>query len=592
MFRYTSAVKRAGILALSCAMLSAAPISVYFTPAAANDMNGAYTNFIRYIDSARESIHLCLYEMDLIDVAARLAAKKQNGVKVSLFMESDATNNPRNGAALSILSKANIPVRFDRRGSLMHNKFILVDIRRVWIGSANITERGFFYNYNDCILIEDAVVAGRYYEHYLSLVDPLTFPGQLASKQNRFTVGDVPVEVYFSPGDGITGHYTAAVAKARDRIRFLCFAFSSLPLAYAMNERERDGVIVSGIFDDTFTDGLAKTKRLLPYDILKDQRLSYIAKDNDAAKIHHKCIMLDDDTVLTGSFNFSLNAERNDENAVIIKSKNVARRYISRYEELWREASEIPLRKFLQEAPDDEAKRACYRLAATAMDDIIKKGAFSGIVHEIVSGDTVRIAVSNMNELCTVRLYGIRAPYQGYRSQYPQLAYTRQFIAHEIMRHAVTVRFIRTNGFLSCEGIINVPGTVVSINEKMLADGFALPSTGMTSNTVNAGMIQAYMTASRQRRGLWSPELTLKESPEEFAARIKHEAMAKAERENTIALAAYDEGCLIGNRASRKFYLPGDVRYRSILARTSQDKLIYFKSEGDALNAGYARSGQ
>ena len=54
--------------------------------------------------------------------------------------------------------------------------------------------------------------------------------------------------------------------------------------------------------------------------------------DGNQALLHHKVIILDDKTVITGSFNFSKNAElNNDENTVIIKSPAVAKLYLDEY---------------------------------------------------------------------------------------------------------------------------------------------------------------------------------------------------------------------------------------------------------------------
>ena len=53
--------------------------------------------------------------------------------------------------------------------------------------------------------------------------------------------------------------------------------------------------------------------------------------------MHHKVIIIDDETVITGSYNFSRNAERsNDENILIIKNKEIAREFNREFRRCWR----------------------------------------------------------------------------------------------------------------------------------------------------------------------------------------------------------------------------------------------------------------
>jgi phosphatidylserine/phosphatidylglycerophosphate/cardiolipin synthase-like enzyme len=55
--------------------------------------------------------------------------------------------------------------------------------------------------------------------------------------------------------------------------------------------------------------------------------------------MHHKVIIIDRDTVVFGSFNFSRNAnESNDENLLIIYDAGFAGAFLAEYEKIWRQA--------------------------------------------------------------------------------------------------------------------------------------------------------------------------------------------------------------------------------------------------------------
>ena len=58
-------------------------------------------------------------------------------------------------------------------------------------------------------------------------------------------------------------------------------------------------------------------------------------------RVHFKVIVIDGETVITGSLNFSNNAdENNDENVVVVKSKTIAGRYLEEFERRWKEATD------------------------------------------------------------------------------------------------------------------------------------------------------------------------------------------------------------------------------------------------------------
>ncbi len=56
--------------------------------------------------------------------------------------------------------------------------------------------------------------------------------------------------------------------------------------------------------------------------------------------MHHKVFLIDDDTVVTGSANFSASGtQSNDENMLIIEDKALAAAYAAEFARRWDEAS-------------------------------------------------------------------------------------------------------------------------------------------------------------------------------------------------------------------------------------------------------------
>ena len=52
--------------------------------------------------------------------------------------------------------------------------------------------------------------------------------------------------------------------------------------------------------------------------------------------MHHKVILIDGETVITGSYNFSKNAETsNDENILILKNREIAGAFLREFRRCW-----------------------------------------------------------------------------------------------------------------------------------------------------------------------------------------------------------------------------------------------------------------
>jgi hypothetical protein len=60
------------------------PIQAFFGPRTADDKEGVYLNLLRFIDSAKKSIHASCHEVDMISVAEALAAKKKDRIDVMI----------------------------------------------------------------------------------------------------------------------------------------------------------------------------------------------------------------------------------------------------------------------------------------------------------------------------------------------------------------------------------------------------------------------------------------------------------------------------------------------------------------------------
>jgi phosphatidylserine/phosphatidylglycerophosphate/cardiolipin synthase-like enzyme len=67
-----------------------------------------------------------------------------------------------------------------------------------------------------------------------------------------------------------------------------------------------------------------------------------VRTDGNPRTFHHKVFIIDDETVVLGSFNFSAGAdEGNDENVLIVTNAEIAARYNAEFDKRWLEAEQV-----------------------------------------------------------------------------------------------------------------------------------------------------------------------------------------------------------------------------------------------------------
>lgn len=292
------------------------PVLIYFAPSP--KICPALCEFIR---SAVRSIDVCSFDIKLEPVADALIDAKNRNVRIRVVTDTDYLKNP----AVTRLSRAGIPIVSDRKKSLMHNKFIIVDSRYVWTGSYNLTDNGTWKNDNNALQIESPSVAAGYearFEQYWQ--DRFSTDGRPTTEPKHAFIGRMNVYYAFSPVDGICDTLMEELSQARKTVDVMAFSFTGAELAGKLRELCSKGIRVRCLFDH----GQAQNKASRDEYLRKIGAQVYISP-NRRGKMHHKVFIIDGKTVVTGSYNFSKNAEsRNDENILILRSEAIARLYI------------------------------------------------------------------------------------------------------------------------------------------------------------------------------------------------------------------------------------------------------------------------
>ncbi len=302
-------------------------ISVYFTSPGKgeNDEPEIVSHLTYFLNSARKNIYGALYDLDYESVAELLVQKFKQGVDVKLVIERDHSQR------VSVLKcrEAGIPIVEDNNSALMHNKFFVVDGSWVWTGSTNITYNCLFLNNNNSVLIQSS----RLSENYLCEFEEMFVNRQYGMKSPRNTKymeikcgNTTVVSNLFSPEDRVEQRVIKEIGKTKKSVRFMAFSFTSELIANELVQASRKGAIVQGVFEKRNAGNTASRDEYLKHFGID------VRWDSNPKTMHHKVMILDEEVVITGSYNFTGSAEkRNDENVIIICDAEIAREYTSEF---------------------------------------------------------------------------------------------------------------------------------------------------------------------------------------------------------------------------------------------------------------------
>lgn len=148
------------------------------------------------------------------------------------------------------------------------------------------------------------------------------------------------IEVAFSPNGGGAGLIIRTIGEAKKTIQVQAYSFTNADIAKALLDAHKRGVNVRVVLDKS-----QETEKYTSATFLANAGVP-VRIDDDFAIAHSKIMILDEETVITGSFNFTKAAEeRNAENVLVIRgNKELAKLYLQNWHWRW-DATETYKRK-------------------------------------------------------------------------------------------------------------------------------------------------------------------------------------------------------------------------------------------------------
>jgi len=152
----------------------------------------------------------------------------------------------------------------------------------------------------------------------------------------NLVIKNAPTAVYFSPNGGCQTAIINAIMHAKKNILVQAYSFTSAPIIKALQQAHKTGIKVEVILDRSQETGRYSGLTYLQHCGIP------VWIDSHHAIAHNKVIVIDGETTITGSFNYTKAAEKsNAENIIIINNNNLAQLYENNWQ-LHRQHSELP----------------------------------------------------------------------------------------------------------------------------------------------------------------------------------------------------------------------------------------------------------
>jgi phosphatidylserine/phosphatidylglycerophosphate/cardiolipin synthase-like enzyme len=323
----------------------------------ADDVMGRLTAFIR---GAKQALDFAIYDMRFSDplraqLVATLREKAQTGVQIRFCYDADkppqpdlaAGQDPAPSGTGAFVQSLGYPWRRIAGMKLMHSKYVVRDRQSVWTGSTNMTDEAFALEENNIVEIDSPLLASYYAQNF----------EELWEKENFENTGDIHTEpvlltfssqsaaarVLFSPGCGlaIDSEIARRARAAQRRVRICSLLINSGTLISELGTLLRGGrVAIDGIYDRTQMEQVYVQWKEVPQNRWKISALKEIIvraglvgkksaryTPTGPHNFMHNKVLVIDDAVITGSYNFSRSAQFNAENILFIESAPLAEAY-------------------------------------------------------------------------------------------------------------------------------------------------------------------------------------------------------------------------------------------------------------------------
>lgn len=321
-----------------------------------------------FLSQATHSLDIAIYDWHLgptpaAPIRAALAGRLAAGVRVRVVYDAGKSSvpfrvvgadpaSPTSAATAAFIATLGEGIQSrpitggdPRMPKLMHHKYIVRDggtpEAALWTGSTNFTDDSWTLQENNIVCFDSPQLC----VYYLTDFNELWQRGDIATTglhdHGHVATGSGAVDVAFAPGEGPQIDHAIAhrIGAAQRRLKLCTMLITSGTILGALSDVVHRGRVgeYGGLYDRTQMQSVFEQWHGTPaeWKIAAFQSVAQNLAGKNSTRfapgrphdfMHNKIVVVDD-TVITGSYNFSHSATENAENMVMVNDPELADRY-------------------------------------------------------------------------------------------------------------------------------------------------------------------------------------------------------------------------------------------------------------------------
>ncbi|MFO7881366.1 MAG: phospholipase D-like domain-containing protein [Kosmotogaceae bacterium] len=286
-------------------------VSLYSTEIRFTKDNAVLDSLLEIIESTEDELFIVAFSLDHPEIIESLNNLVEKGVHVEVIVDDSTVQR-------TILLNPEFDVLCDSSDALIHAKFIVSDKKNSVIGTGNFTLSGLEEGLNSFIFFDSSEIAEGLSDFFLAL-----------KNGNRATEFDNSnCAFYLLPSSDFKDKVLDRMIKAKKSIFIAAYAFTDYDILSVMKLQSIKGIEIRCLVDSwTYDYGEIVSYLSNPFNVRR------IGRDKS---LHEKTMVLDREVVITGSANLTYSAyEKNRELVVIIRNKEVAKKFLEYFVYIW-----------------------------------------------------------------------------------------------------------------------------------------------------------------------------------------------------------------------------------------------------------------
>lgn len=261
--------------------------------------------YLEAIGSAKRSVLLMIYTFTDERLIQVLKEKVREGLDVQIICDAEACRKlPRRLGD-------SVPLFRCCPDGLMHQKILVVDKQKIWIGSANFTGDSLQINGNLVTAFDSKEMASAIYSKAENM---LAESEESVRMQHEFIIGGQKVELYFFPDYPFgVQRLIQLIQAAKKTVRVAMFTWTRFDLARSIVDAHKRGVQTAVAIDNHAGKGAGASVVAL---LMKGGVPVRFNEGNSL--LHYKMLYIDGQTLVNGSANWTKAAFTQNEDCYMI----------------------------------------------------------------------------------------------------------------------------------------------------------------------------------------------------------------------------------------------------------------------------------